>query len=339
MNLPLMANPFLPQGYPPLPSLRYDPVMQKLPPGFSIGHATNKDLNTGVTVILPESFATAGVHVMGGAPGTRETDLLSPNQVVSTIDALVFSGGSAFGLDAASGVQAWLREHDRGYPVVPYRVPIVPAAIIFDLRKGHMEDWDRYPPYRELAFEACDKATHAPELGQIGAGRGASTATGAGGFGLASMTLEGGITIAAAVVCNAAGSTHVGETTSFWAAPFEMGDEFGGRGYPAPWPHDARRVRTKAGFKEMENTTLAAVMTDAILTSAEAERIAMVAHDGFARAIYPVHTPADGDIVFTLASEKAGKAPADMMLFGVAAANVVARAIAIAVYHGEQQSL
>ncbi|MBM4204392.1 MAG: P1 family peptidase [Gammaproteobacteria bacterium] len=311
--------------------------MRNLPPGFTIGHATQTALNTGVTVILPEQFATAGVHVMGGAPGTRETDLLSPSQIVSTIDALTFSGGSAFGLDAASGVQAWLREHGRGYPVVPHRVPIVPAAIIFDLRTGRLKDWGRYPPYRELGFEACDKATDTPALGQIGAGRGASTVTGAGGFGLASMTLEGGITATAAVVCNAAGSTHVGNTPHFWAAPFETGSEFGGRGYPHPWPADARRVRTKAGFREMENTTLAAVLTDAVLTSAEAERIAMVAHDGFARAIYPVHTPADGDIVFTLANGRAGKPPADLMLFGVAAANVVARAIAVAVFSAEQQ--
>jgi L-aminopeptidase/D-esterase-like protein len=312
--------------------------MRTLPPGFSIGHATDDHLNTGVTVILPEFIATAGVHVMGGAPGTRETDLLSPSQMVSTIDALVFAGGSAFGLDAASGVQAWLREHDRGYPVVPHRVPIVPAAIIFDLRKGRMEDWGRYPPYRELAFDACDKATHTPMLGQVGAGRGASTATGAGGFGIASMVLPDGITVTAAVVCNAAGSTHVGDTHHFWAAPFEVGSEFGGRSYPSPWPMDARRVRTKAGFKEMENTTLAVVLTDADLTCAEAERIAMVAHDGFARAIYPVHTPADGDIVFTLANGKSGRKPDDLLTFGVAAANVVARAIAVAVYQGEQEA-
>lgn len=316
--------------------MQTSPSGSTLPPGFSIGHATSLELNTGVTTILPDHIATAGVHVMGGAPGTRETDLLAPSQAVSTIDALVFSGGSAFGLDAASGVQAWLREHDRGYPVVPYRVPIVPAAIIFDLRRGRMESWDRYPPYRELAFDACNNAVHTPALGRVGAGRGASTATGAGGFGIASMVLEGGITITAAVVCNAAGSTHVGETDHFWAAPFEVGDEFGGRGYPAPWPMDARRVRTKAGFQEMENTTLAAVLTDAELTNAEAERIAMVAHDGFARAIYPVHTPADGDIVFTLANGKSGRRPADLLLFGVAAANVVARAIAIAVYQGER---
>ncbi len=314
------------------------PDMQTLPPGFRIGHATHAVYNTGVTVILPDDVAVAGVHVMGGAPGTRETDLLAPSQLVSTIDALVFSGGSAFGLDAASGVQAWLREQGRGYPAAPFRIPIVPAAIIFDLRTGKIDEWGSYPPYRDLGFDACNNVSEAPPIGRIGAGTGASTATGPGGFGIASQRLPDGITVTAVVVCNAAGSTHVGDTPHFWAAPFEIGDEFGGRGVASPWPADARRIRTKAGFKELQNTTLAAILTDAQLTSADAQRISIVAHDGFARAIYPVHTPADGDVVFTLGNGRAGKPTDDPMLLGVVAANVVSRAIAIAVYTAETQA-
>ena len=311
--------------------------MNTLPPGFRIGHASSAPFNTGVSVILPDDVAVAAVHVMGGAPGTRETDLLAPSQLVSTIDALVFAGGSAFGLDAASGVQAWLKEQGRGYPAAPFRIPIVPAAIIFDLRTGRMQDWGRYPPYRELAFDACGMATATPALGRIGAGTGATTATGPGGIGIASQLLPDGITITAVVVCNAAGSTHVGSSHHFWAAPFEVGNEFGGRGVASPWPDDAHHIRTKAGFKMLQNTTLAAVLTDAQLTNADAQRLAIVAHDGFARAIYPVHTPADGDVVFTLANGRAGRPADDPMLLGVCAANVVSRAIAVAVYSAEKQ--
>ncbi len=291
-----------------------------------------------MTVILPDDVAVAAVHVMGGAPGTRETDLLASSQLVATIDALVFSGGSAFGLDAASGVQAWLREQGRGYPAAPFRIPIVPAAIIFDLRTGRIDEWGRYPPYRELGYEACCAITERPGQGLVGAGAGATTATGPGGFGMASQRMPDGITVTAVVVCNAAGSTHVGDTPHFWAAPFEIGNESGGRGIASPWPNDARRIRTKAGFKELQNTTLAAILTDARLTRSDAQRLAIVAHDGFARAIYPVHTPADGDVVFTLANGHADQPAEDPMLLGVCAANVVSRAIAIAVYTAEQQT-
>ncbi len=308
--------------------------MRQLPSGFAIGHAADEALNTGVTVVLPAREVTAGVHVMGGAPGTRETDLLNPSQAVSTIDALAFAGGSAFGLDAASGVQAWLRERGRGFPAEPFRIPIVPAAIIFDLRAGRMHDWPLYPPYRELAYAACDAAEAAPALGAVGAGLGATTATGRGGVGLASEVLDDGSTVCALAVCNAAGSAYVADTAHFWAAPFEHDGEFGGLGVAHPWPGDATTVRTKAGYAK-ENTTLVAVLTDATLDGAAAERISVMAHDGFARALYPVHTPADGDVVFTLASNQRAE-PADLRTIGVAAANCTARAIAVAVYEGNR---
>ena len=146
-----------------------------LVPGFKIGHAHDDSLCSGVTAIIPDQPATAAVHIMGGAPGTRETDLLSPEQLVQEVDAIVLSGGSAFGLDAASGVQAWLREQDRGFPVGDFNIPIVPSAILYDLNNGGNKDWGRYPPYREMGFEAASSLTENPLLGSVGAGTGATT--------------------------------------------------------------------------------------------------------------------------------------------------------------------
>ncbi|HEY5646906.1 MAG TPA: P1 family peptidase, partial [Pseudomonadales bacterium] len=153
--------------------------------GLHVGHAVDPIVRTGTTVILPERPAVASVQVVGGSPGTRETDLLSPQQQVDRVDALVLSGGSAFGLDAASGVQAWLKEQGRGFPVPPLRIPIVPAAILFDLNNGGNKDWGRYPPYRELGYQAACNATSRSATGRIGAGYGATTATTPGGLGMA----------------------------------------------------------------------------------------------------------------------------------------------------------
>ena len=299
-------------------------------PGVSIGHATNLQVKTGVTVILPDAPAAAAVHIMGGSPGTRETDLLSPEQAVDVVDALVLSGGSAFGLDAASGVQAWLRERGRGFFVEPFRIPIVPAAILFDLRNGGDKDWGRYPPYRELGYQAADSAVGKPALGAVGAGTGAVTATTPGGFGMAGQRV-GPFTVASAVAVNAVGSPLVGDTQHFWAAPFEIDGEFGGAGVPSPWPDDAAQLRVKPGYRLTENTTIGVVMTDAPLSRPELKRLATVAHDGFARALYPVHTPADGDLVFAL-STGTGVGDADTISMGAAAANTMTRAIARGVY-------
>ena len=304
-----------------------------LVPGLQIGHAEDAVIKTGVTVLLPDRPAVASVHVMGGAPGTRDTDLLAADQTVEAIDALVFSGGSAFGLDAASGVQAWLREQGRGFAVEPFNIPIVPGAILFDLRNDGDKNWGRYPPYRELGYSATCNATTSPGLGTVGAGFGATTATAAGGFGIASQTLSNGAMVTAAVAVNAAGSALIGDTEHFWAAPFEVDDEFGGRGWPARWPDNATDIRTKASFGALENTTLAAIVTDAMLSKAQVKRLAVVAHDGFARALYPVHTPADGDIVFALSVGKVAIAEDDLLELGVVGANTVARAIAVGIYH------
>ncbi|WP_440983612.1 P1 family peptidase [Shinella sumterensis] len=304
--------------------------------GLMVGNATDHALRSGVTVVLCEEPAIAAVQVLGGAPGTRETDLLEPHNTVQTVDAVVLSGGSAFGLDAASGVQAGLREAGRGFAVGPHRIPIVPAAILFDLVNGGDKDWGRYPPYRELGYAALAAAAEDFETGSTGAGTGALTATFKGGLGSASSVLDSGFTVGALVAVNALGSATVGDSRHFWAAPFEEDGEFGGLGLPAPLPPEARLPRTKMSRSPTgtENTTIAVIATDAVLTKAEAKRLAISAHDGFARALWPAHTPFDGDLVFALATGRSGRTPApeDFVELGAAAASTMARAIARGVH-------
>ena len=303
--------------------------------GLSIGHAQDERIRTGVTVILPDAPAVASAHVVGGSPGTRETDLLNPQQLVERVDAIVLSGGSAFGLDAASGTQAWLAEAGRGFPVPPKRVPIVPAAILFDLNNGGDKDWGRYPPYRELGFQATETASTQVSTGAVGAGFGATTATTPGGLGLASETLSCGATVMAIMAVNAAGSPRIGSTEHYWAAPFERDGEFGGLGFPEPWPADAETVVTKAGHSTAGmNTTIGVVVTDAAISKVEAKQIAVMAHDGFARALYPVHTPGDGDLLFVLstAEKNLDRETLSLLSLGTTAANTVTRAIAQGVH-------
>jgi D-aminopeptidase len=301
-------------------------------PGLLVGHADNAALASGVTVIVFDEPAVASMDLRGGAPGTRDTELLAPEQTVERVDAIVLSGGSAFGLDAPGGVQAWLREQGRGFAVGPVRVPIVPGAILFDLLNGGNKDWGRFPPYFDLGYIAAANAAPTCALGSVGAGLGASTVNLKGGLGAASAQLRDGTVIGAIVAVNAVGSVTVGNGPWFWAAPFEQGDEFGGRGFPAPLPPDALTLRLKGGPRE--NTTIALVATDAALTKPQARRLATMAHDGLARAVYPAHTPLDGDIVFAASTGKRPLAdPAqDLAALGATAANVLARAIARAVY-------
>ncbi|QPC93404.1 P1 family peptidase [Mesorhizobium sp. INR15] len=309
--------------------------------GLRVGNSADPKLKSGVTVVLCDEPAVAGVQILGGAPGTRETDLLEPHNSIASIHAVVLSGGSAFGLDAASGVQAALRENGIGFEVGGFRVPIVPAAILFDLRNGGDKDWGRYPPYRDLGYEAAQAATSDFALGTIGAGTGALTSGLKGGLGSASTMLGSGVTIGALAAVNPTGSVTVGRSQYFWAAPFEIGDEFGGRGYPSPMPDDAKQILLKYRDKrvgqaagEGGNTTIAVIATDAVLTKAAAKRLAMAAHDGFVRAIWPTHTPADGDLVFALATGKSGiELSADNAIDLYAAAGAtMARAISRGVY-------
>jgi D-aminopeptidase len=299
--------------------------------GVRIGHAGDTRLGSGVTTVVFDEPAIASVDLRGGGPGTRESAMLDPAQTVSGIDAIALSGGSAFGLDAASGVQAFLREQGRGFAVRTARVPIVPGAILFDLLNGGDKEWGRYPPYRELGYEAARSAGADCALGSVGAGLGANSVNLKGGIGSASAVIDG-IIVGVLATVNAGGSVTVGDSRHFWAAPFEQGNEFGGAGFPSTVPSEALQPQIKGAAGA--NTTLVVVATDAILTKAQAHRLAVMAQTGLARAIYPVHTPLDGDVLFAAAT---GKQPLpeglhSLTRLGTIAANVTARAIARAVY-------
>ncbi len=304
--------------------------------GLRVGNATDHRLKSGVTVLTADTPFTASVHVMGGAPGTRETDLLAPDKMVEAVDALVLAGGSAFGLDACSGVTEALLARGRGFRVGPATIPLVPGAILFDLLNGGEKGWTQnpYPALGRAAFEA---AAEDFALGSVGAGTGALTALHKGGLGSASFRLESGITVGALAAVNPIGSVTPPDSRHFWAAPFEHEAEFGGlgsdprSGLTGPYPS------RKAGLGARANTTIAIVATDAGLTKAACQRLAMTAHDGIARAIVPAHTPHDGDLVFALSTggppaQDAG-AEADPVLLGLAAAHCLSRAIARAVFH------
>lgn len=300
--------------------------------GVNVGHAGDDKLGSGTTAVVFDAAVAASIDVRGGGPGTRETALLDPAQTVEGIDAIVLSGGSAFGLDAASGVQAWLREQGRGFQVREARVPIVPGAILFDLLSGGDKEWGRYPPYRELGYVAA-KAAHTDfALGSVGAGLGATTVNLKGGIGSVSAQTRDGLTVGALVAANAAGSVTIGQGPHFWAAPFEQGKEFGGRGWPQELADDALDFRSKGALGQ--NTTLAVVVTDAKLSKAQCKRLAVMAQTGLARAIYPVHTPLDGDVVFAAAMghKELANPVYSLSELGMLAANGLARAIARGVY-------
>lgn len=303
--------------------------------GLRVGHAADARLKSGATVLVGDKPFVAGVHVMGGAPGTRETDLLAPDKTVQEVDALVLSGGSAFGLDAASGVADGLRVSGRGFAVGPVRVPIVPGAILFDLANGGEKDWAENP-YKRLGAQALDAAAPDFALGTEGAGTGAVTATLKGGIGSASLRLPSGHVVGALVAVNALGSAIMGDGPQFWAAPFEIGNEFGGLGLAPAAPPLAPQVKGAGPG----NTTIGIVATDAALTQAQCTRMATAAHDGMARALVPSHTPLDGDLIFAAATgEKPLTDPlADTLLLGHAAALCVARAIARGVYEARAEA-
>ena len=302
--------------------------------GILVGNAEDHELKSGCTVIAGDEPFVCAVHVMGGAPGTRETDLLAPEQMVGAVDAVILSGGSAFGLDAASGVVEGLRARGRGFQVGPAIVPIVPGAILFDLANGGEKDWD-INPYPALGRAALDAAETKFSLGTAGAGTGATTANLKGGLGSASLVLENGITVGAIVAVNALGGATPEGQPQFWASPWEIGAEFGGQGSViACDPCENLAVSKLSGVTAGSNTTLAVVATDARLTKSEAKRLATAAHDGMARALVPSHTPYDGDLVFAISTGK--REMTDPMLdpvrLGHAAATCLSRAIARGVY-------
>jgi D-aminopeptidase len=303
--------------------------------GVRVGHAHDARLGSGVTAVLFDEPAIASVDIRGGGPATRESDLLAPGRSVERVDAFALSGGSAFGIEAGGGVQALLREQGRGFAVGPARVPIVPGAALFDLLAGGDKNWERHSPYRDLGYAAATAAGTSFALGSVGAGLGATTVDLKGGIGSASATMANGVTVGALAAVNAAGSVVVGGGPCFWAAAFEQNGEFGGHGFPATVAAEALIHRTKGTVRE--STTLVVVATDAVLTKAQAERLAIMAQTGLARAIYPVHTPLDGDILFAAATGRKPLADPLRALseLGTLAANTVARAIARAIYEAE----
>lgn len=301
--------------------------------GLKVGNAQDDKLKSGVTVLTGDAPFTASVSVLGGAPGTRETDLLAPDKSVAAVDALVLSGGSAYGLDACSGVVEGLRAAGRGYRVGEAIIPLVPGAIIFDLLSGGDKDWVT-SPYPALGRAAFDAATTSTPIGTVGAGTGAMTAMMKGGLGTASLVLDSGITIAALVAANPMGSVTTPGEKHFWAAPYEIGGEFGGLG-PDPNSGLGRSLTSRklTAMLERANTTIAIVATDAALDKAQCQRVAIAAHDGIARACVPAHSPGDGDLVFGVATgTTAMTAPTDLGLIGHAAALCLTRAIARGVH-------
>ncbi|GHK02544.1 hypothetical protein SY2F82_43410 [Streptomyces sp. Y2F8-2] len=310
-----------------------------------MGHATRigDGWLTGTTVVLaPEGGAVAAVDVRGGGPGTKETDALDPRNLVQKVEAVVLTGGSAYGLDAASGVMAWLEEHGRGVRVGPepsHVVPVVPAACVFDLGRGG--DFKARPDAamgRAAAEAAAASEPGAPVAeGCVGAGTGATVGPLKGGVGTASTVLDSGITVGALVVCNAVGSAMDPETGALY------GELVQGRvGCPAREVHEAARRRLAETAAHLArpplNTTLAVVATDADLTKAQAQKFAGVAHDGLARAVRPAHLLHDGDTVFALATGTRPLAAADPLALNevlAAGADLVTRAIVRAVRAAE----
>jgi L-aminopeptidase/D-esterase-like protein len=298
-------------------------------PGIKVGHFTLTERPTGCTVILTEGGAVAGADVRGGAPGTREIDLLSPFATVEKVHAIVLSGGSAFGLDAASGAVRYLEERGIGFDVGVAKVPIVPAAILFDLGVGGRPD---VRPGPDCGYNAAKAASDGPvPEGSVGAGAGATVGKLAGreramkgGIGNASIELSNGLVVAALVAVNAVGDV-VDPATGEVVAGVRTED---GRGFA-----DARkllRLSGPPGARPGENTTIGVVATNARLTKAQATKVAQMAHDGLARAIYPAHTPADGDTLFALALGSF-EGEANLSVLGALAADATAEAILNAV--------
>lgn len=296
---------------------------------------------SGLTVVFAEGRAVGGVDVRGGAPGTRETEALMPEGLNVGVDAIVLSGGSVYGLDAAGAVTNWIAQAGRGFKLVgaPMVAPIVPSAILFDLTNGGNKNWGAEPPYRKLALQACTTQGDTFKLGNAGAGFGGRAGAYKGGLGSASAVTEDGFEIGAIVAVNSFGSPVMPGTSALWAWPFEQDGEMGGQvpprtgGVSMDFPDDVKRPPQPAG-----NTTIAVVAVNAELTPAQAKRIAIMAHDGFARALRPVHTPVDGDVVFVMATgAKLLGEPAlvQVSLLGSIAGDCVARAIGRAVFEAD----
>ena len=309
--------------------------------GIRVGNAHDATARTGTTVVLPDRRAVAAVDVRGGAPGTRETDALDPTGLVDAVDAVVLSGGSAFGLDAAAGAVAWLAGKGRGYPVHGTRVPIVPAAILFDLSNGGDKGWATDPPYRRFGADACAAAAADFALGNQGAGYGAKAGPLKGGLGsVSAIDEEAGLSVGALIAANPVGSAVMPGQDCLWAWMLERDGELGGQPVPSgPAPAELDLAAPEPGDAgAAANTVIGVVATSADLGKAEALRVAIAAQDGIARAVRPSHTPFDGDTIFVLATGAMPlpePRPAALARLGAMAADAVARALARGVYAAE----
>lgn len=311
--------------------------------GLRVGNAHDANVMTGATVILPDAPCIAAAAVAGGGPGTRETDLLSADTMVEHVNAIVLSGGSAYGLAAADGVAAVLGANGVGFgmsprPDVP-KTPIVPAAILYDLANGGNKAWGEHPPYSQLGKDALAAASNDITLGQSGAGFGARAGKHCGGLGSASIVTHDGMTIGALAAVNSFGSVYMPNTNAFWAWPFEQDGEFGGARPPADYTADAEDWgAAKQNPQIGQNTTIACIATDVALTNGQAKRVAQMALSGFSRAIRPVFAPFDGDAVFVISTGKVAlpsPAPLAIARLGELAANTLARAIARGVWEAQ----
>ena len=307
-------------------------------PGLKVGNAQDTDVKTGVTVIIPDSPAVTAVDVRGGGPATRETDALSPENLVQVVDGIVLSGGSVYGMASADGVCAWMGARNRGFsmgaaPGVPPS-PILPTACLYDLANGGNKNWKESPPYRDLGLKALESIGEEFALGTAGAGYGANSGGIKGGLGSASVISQEGITVGAIVAVNSLGAAIGPGSKQFWAAPFEMNKEFGGLGSNELL---AGSENYGKALQPRGNTTIAVIATDIALTRVEMQRVAMMAQDGMARALRPIHAPFDGDVVFAMSTaqrEVPEQFPREYMTLriGALAADTLARAIARAVF-------
>lgn len=311
--------------------------------GLLVGHATDAKAETGVTVILCKDHYPAGADLRGGAPGVREIEVLSPENLVGRAHGFVLSGGSVFGLGAADGVAAFLAGKGVGFSPRPggRSVPILPAAVIYDLMNGGDKNWGESPPYAQLGREAAAGAAADFKLGRVGGGRGGKTGLEWGGVGSASLDLGQGLVAGAIVVNNAIGSARMGASKSFYAWPFEIGGEFGAYGAGPASDNDLipeqSRLAAMGRLAAAANTTIGLVATNADLSTAECKRLAIMAHDGLARAVRPAHTPFDGDTIFAVATGavkigEGSERPVALARLGSAAADCFARAIARGVF-------
>jgi D-aminopeptidase len=300
--------------------------------GVLVGSTEDEKIASGVSVVIFEEPAIASIAIHGGAPGVRDTALLEPEMTVPAVDALVLSGGSAFGLDAMGGVTSYLREIGRGFPIGRFHIPIAPGAILNDLLNGGDKDWDQMPPYWRMGFDAAGRAGKAFALGTAGAGYGGTTYDLKGGLGSTSAVSSRGFLVGALVAVNAVGRATYGSSPYFWASPYEREGEFGGLGEPETRSTDHLDFKVK--HNQPANTTIAIVATDARLTKAQMKRVAIMAQDGIALALRPAHAPTDGDVVFAATTSRAAREPdiQDLTEIGTLAAECLARAIARGVY-------